>query len=110
MQAVLCRLEGAEELAACEAGAALVRRRLPGEVLVAAPAPRTDPSDPSVAVVLYDTSTPRDLNLNKEIVHDFCMSGAFSLTQVRTPFIILCGFSNRSNCITLNATNIANSH
>ncbi|XP_045448202.1 tudor domain-containing protein 7 [Melitaea cinxia] len=80
-QAVLCRLEGAEELAASEAGAALVRRRLPGEVLVAAPAPRTDPSDPSVAVVLYDTSTPRDLNLNKEIVHDFCMSGAFSLTQ-----------------------------
>ncbi|CAH2102571.1 unnamed protein product [Euphydryas editha] len=80
-QAVLCRLEGAEELAASEAGAALVRRRLPGEVLVAAPGPRTDPSDPSVAVVLYDTSTPRDLNLNKEIVHDFCMSGAFSLTQ-----------------------------
>ncbi|XP_026493738.2 tudor domain-containing protein 7 [Vanessa tameamea] len=80
-QAVLCRLEGAEELAASETGAALVRRRLLGEVMVAMPGPRTDPSDPSVAVVLYDTSTPRDLNLNKEIVHDFCIAGAFSLTQ-----------------------------
>lgn len=81
-QAILCRLEGAEELAASEAGATLVRRRLPGEVLVAAPGPRHDPTDPSVAVVLYDTSTPRDLNLNKEIVHDFAISGAFTLTQV----------------------------
>ncbi|XP_061385760.1 tudor domain-containing protein 7 [Danaus plexippus] len=80
-QAILCRLEGAEELAASEAGATLVRRRLPGEVLVAAPGPRHDPTDPSVAVVLYDTSTPRDLNLNKEIVHDFAISGAFTLTQ-----------------------------
>ncbi|XP_013191242.1 tudor domain-containing protein 7 isoform X2 [Amyelois transitella] len=80
-QAVLCRLEGAEELSACEAGAALVRRRLPGEVLVAAPVPRHDPHDPAVAVVLYDTSTQRDLNLNKEIVQDFCISGAFTITQ-----------------------------
>ncbi|XP_068626612.1 tudor domain-containing protein 7A [Battus philenor] len=80
-QAILCRLEGAEELAASEAGVALVQRRLPGEVLVAAPGPRTDPSDPAVAVVLYDTSTQRDLNLNKEIVHDFCISGAFTITQ-----------------------------
>ncbi|XP_075972301.1 tudor domain-containing protein 7 tapas isoform X2 [Anticarsia gemmatalis] len=80
-QAVLCRLEGAEELAASTLGAELVRRRLPGEVLVAAPGPRHDPSDPSVAVVLYDTSTQRDLNLNKEIVHDFCIAGAFTVTQ-----------------------------
>ncbi|CAH0405405.1 unnamed protein product [Chilo suppressalis] len=80
-QAILCRLEGAEELAASAAGAALVRRRLPGEVLVAAPGPRTDPHDPSVALVLYDTSTQRDLNLNKEIVHDFCMAAAFNITQ-----------------------------
>ncbi|XP_041975226.1 tudor domain-containing protein 7B [Aricia agestis] len=80
-QAILCRLEGAEELAASAAGAALVRRRLPGEVLVAAPGPRHDPADPSVALVLYDTSTHRDLNLNHEIVHDFCMAGAFTITQ-----------------------------
>lgn len=80
-QAILCRLEGAEELAASSLGAELVRRRLPGEVLVAAPGPRHDPSDPSVAVVLYDTSTQRDLNLNKEIVHDFCIVGAFTVTQ-----------------------------
>lgn len=78
---MLCRLEGAEELAAAGAGAALVRRRLSGEVLVAAPGPRTDPLDPSVPLVLYDTSTPHDLNLNKEIVEDFCMSGAFNLSQ-----------------------------
>lgn len=85
-QAILCRLEGAEELAASEAGAELVRRRLPGEVLVAAPGARADPADPAVAVVLYDTSTQRDLNLNKEIVHDFCMQGAFTITQVtRSP-------------------------
>ncbi|XP_026319524.1 tudor domain-containing protein 7A isoform X2 [Hyposmocoma kahamanoa] len=81
-QAILCRLEGCEELAATEEGAALVARRLPGEVLVAAPGARADPSDPSVAVVLYDTSTQRDLNLNKEIVHDFCIAGAFTLTQI----------------------------
>ncbi|XP_028156043.1 tudor domain-containing protein 7A isoform X1 [Ostrinia furnacalis] len=80
-QAILCRLEGAEELAASAAGAALVQRRLPGEVLVAAPGPRADPADPSVALVLYDTSTQRDLNLNKEIVQDFCIAGAFNLTQ-----------------------------
>ncbi|XP_047985623.1 tudor domain-containing protein 7 [Leguminivora glycinivorella] len=80
-QAILCRLEGAEELAASAAGAELVQRRLPGEVLVAAPGPRHDPSDPAVAVVLYDTSTQRDLNLNKEIVQDFCMAGAFNITQ-----------------------------
>ncbi|CAH0592425.1 unnamed protein product [Chrysodeixis includens] len=80
-QAILCRLEGAEELAASALGAELVRRRLPGEVLVAAPGPRHDPTDPSVAVVLYDTSTQRDLNLNKEIVHDFCIAGAFTVTQ-----------------------------
>ncbi|CAH2050370.1 unnamed protein product, partial [Iphiclides podalirius] len=80
-QAILCRLDGAEELAASETGAALVQRRLPGEVLVAAPGPRTDPTDPAVAVVLYDTSTQRDLNLNKEIVHDFCIAGAFTVTQ-----------------------------
>ncbi|KAG6440568.1 hypothetical protein O3G_MSEX001309 [Manduca sexta] len=80
-QAILCRLEGAEELAASDAGAELVRRRLPGEVLVAAPGPRTDPADPAVALVLYDTSTQRDLNLNKEIVHDFCIAGAFTVTQ-----------------------------
>lgn len=80
-QGVLCRLEGAEELAASEAGAALVRRRLPGEVLVAAPGPRHDPLDPSVALVLYDTSTQRDLNLNKEIVHDFCTAATFTITQ-----------------------------
>ncbi|KAH9636554.1 hypothetical protein HF086_014815 [Spodoptera exigua] len=80
-QAILCRLEGAEELAASTLGAELVRRRLPGEVLVAAPGPRHDPTDPSVAVVLYDTSTQRDLNLNKEIVHDFCIAGAFTITQ-----------------------------
>ncbi|XP_072943788.1 tudor domain-containing protein 7B isoform X2 [Epargyreus clarus] len=80
-QAILCRLEGAEELAASEAGAELVQRRLPGEVLVAAPGPRHDPADPAVAVVLYDTSTQRDLNLNKEIVHDFCIAGAFNITQ-----------------------------
>lgn len=84
-QAILCRLEGAEELAASEAGAELVRRRLPGEVLVAAPGARADPADPAVAVVLYDTSTQRDLNLNKEIVHDFCMQGAFTITQVNPP-------------------------
>lgn len=81
-QAILCRLEGAEELAASEAGTALVQRRLPGEILVAAPGPRTDPSDPTVAVILFDTSTQRDLNLNKEIVHDFCIAGAFMVTQV----------------------------
>ncbi|KAJ0182545.1 hypothetical protein K1T71_001914 [Dendrolimus kikuchii] len=80
-QAILCRLEGAEELAASAVGAELVRRRLPGEVLVAAPGPRHDPHDPAVALVLYDTSTQRDLNLNKEIVHDFCIAGAFALTQ-----------------------------
>ncbi|XP_049692223.2 tudor domain-containing protein 7 isoform X1 [Helicoverpa armigera] len=80
-QAILCRLEGAEELAASALGAELVRRRLPGEVLVAAPGPRHDPADPSVAVVLYDTSTQRDLNLNKEIVHDFCIAAAFTITQ-----------------------------
>ncbi|XP_022821442.1 tudor domain-containing protein 7 isoform X3 [Spodoptera litura] len=80
-QAILCRLEGAEELAASTLGAELVRRRLPGEVLVAAPGPRHDPTDPSVAVVLYDTSTQRDLNLNKEIIHDFCIAGAFTITQ-----------------------------
>ncbi|XP_012549270.1 tudor domain-containing protein 7 isoform X1 [Bombyx mori] len=80
-QAILCRLEGVEELAASAAAAELVRRRLPGEVLVAAPGARTDPTDPSIALVLYDTSTQRDLNLNKEIVHDFCISGAFSITQ-----------------------------
>ncbi|KAM3967660.1 tudor domain-containing protein 7 tapas [Aphomia sociella] len=80
-QGVLCRLDGAEELAASEAGAALVRRRLPGEVLVAAPGPRHDPLDNSVALVLYDTSTQRDLNLNKEIVHDFCTAGTFTITQ-----------------------------
>lgn len=92
-QAILCRLEGAEELAASSLGAELVRRRLPGEVLVAAPGPRHDPSDPSVAVVLYDTSTQRDLNLNKEIVHDFCIAGAFALTQVTSPSLRL----SRSN-------------
>ncbi|XP_045493317.1 tudor domain-containing protein 7 [Colias croceus] len=80
-QAILCRLDGAEELSASAMGAELVARRLPGEVLVAAPGPRTDPADPSVALVLYDTSTQRDLNLNKEIVHDFCIAGAFTLTQ-----------------------------
>ncbi|CAG4978862.1 unnamed protein product [Parnassius apollo] len=80
-QAILCRLEGAEELAASGAGAALVARRLPGEVLVAEPGPRHDPEDPAVAIVLYDTSTQHDLNLNKEIVHDFCIAGAFTVTQ-----------------------------
>ncbi|CAB3239962.1 unnamed protein product [Arctia plantaginis] len=80
-QAILCRLEGAEELAASTLGADLVHRRLPGGVLVAAPGPRHDPSDPSVAVVLFDTSTQRDLNLNKEIVHDFCIAGTFTVTQ-----------------------------
>lgn len=49
---------------------------------MAAPGARADPTDPSVAVILYDTSTTRDLNLNKEIVHDFCIAGAFTLTQV----------------------------
>lgn len=89
LQAVLCRLEGAEELAASDAGAERVRARLPGEVLVAAPGPRTDPADPSVAIVLYDTSTQRDLNLNKEIVHDFCIAAAFTLTQVlHTPYLM----------------------
>lgn len=77
---MLCRLEGCEELAAHTLGAALVRRRLPGEVLVAAPGPRPDPTDPAVPLVLYDTSTQRDLNLNKEIVHDFCIAGAFAVT------------------------------
>ncbi|KAJ2947850.1 hypothetical protein O0L34_g9639 [Tuta absoluta] len=80
-QAVLCRLEGCEELAAGAAGAVLAQRRLPGEVLVAAPGVRADPADPSVAVVLYDTSTQRDLNLNKEIASDFCTAGAFTVTQ-----------------------------
>ncbi|CAK1539974.1 unnamed protein product [Leptosia nina] len=80
-QAILCRLEGAEELSETEIGAELVARRLPGEVLVAAPGPRTDPTDPSVSVVLFDTSTQRDLNLNKEIIHDFCIAGAFNITQ-----------------------------
>ncbi|XP_013176763.1 PREDICTED: tudor domain-containing protein 7 [Papilio xuthus] len=89
-QAILCRLEGAEELAASETGAALVARRLPGEVLVAAPGPRADPTDPSVAVVLYDTSTQRDLNLNKEIVHDFCIAGAFTVTQKLTEMEVGC--------------------
>lgn len=84
-QAILCRLEGAEELAASTLGAELVRRRLPGEVLVAAPGPRHDPTDPSVAVILFDTSTQRDLNLNKEIIHDFCIAGAFTITQVLFP-------------------------
>ncbi|VVC87494.1 unnamed protein product, partial [Leptidea sinapis] len=80
-QAVLCRLEGAEELAASAAGSSLARTRLVGEVLVAAPGPRADPTDPAVPLVLYDTSTHRDLDLNKEIVHDFCMAGAFAITQ-----------------------------
>ncbi|XP_049881297.1 tudor domain-containing protein 7 [Pectinophora gossypiella] len=80
-QAILCRLEGCAELAGCVEACALVRRRLPGEVLVAAPGLRSDPDDPSVPLVLYDTSTHRDLNLNKEIVHDFCIAGAFNITQ-----------------------------
>ncbi|XP_037969050.2 tudor domain-containing protein 7A [Plutella xylostella] len=80
-QAILCRLEGAEELAASSQAGELVRARLQGEVLVAAPGPRDDPAEPAVSVVLYDTSTARDLNLNKEIIHDFCISGAFSITQ-----------------------------
>lgn len=79
---MLCRLEGAEELAAHALGADLVSRRLPGETLVAAPGPRPDPADPSVPLVLYDTTTQRDLNLNKEIVSDFCIAGGFALTQV----------------------------
>lgn len=84
LQAVLCRLEGAEELAAHALGGELVRGRLPGETLVAAPGARPDPADPSVPLVLYDTTTQRDLNLNREIVHDFCIAGAFAVTQVCT--------------------------
>ncbi|XP_045528231.1 tudor domain-containing protein 7B isoform X1 [Pieris brassicae] len=80
-QAILCRLDGAEELSASTTGDELVVQRLPGEVLVAAPGPRTDPNDPAVAVVLFDTSTQLDLNLNKEIVHDFCIAGGFTLTK-----------------------------
>ncbi|KAI5640546.1 tudor domain-containing protein [Phthorimaea operculella] len=90
-QAVLCRLEGCEELAAGAAGALLAQRRLPGEVLVAAPGVRADPADPSVAVVLYDTSTQRDLNLNKEIASDFCTAGAFTVTQFSRSFAGGCG-------------------
>ncbi|CAG9117671.1 unnamed protein product [Plutella xylostella] len=89
-QAILCRLEGAEELAASSQAGELVRARLQGEVLVAAPGPRDDPAEPAVSVVLYDTSTARDLNLNKEIIHDFCISGAFSITQVGS--VLFCVF------------------
>lgn len=88
-QAILCRLEGAEELSVSAIGDELVVQRLPGEVLVAAPGPRTDPADPAVAVVLYDTSTQLDLNLNKEIVHDFCIAGAFTLTKVCSVVFLL---------------------
>ncbi|XP_059050429.1 tudor domain-containing protein 7 [Achroia grisella] len=95
-QGVLCRLEGAEELAASEAGAALVRR-LPGEVLVAAPGPRHDPLEPSVALVLFDTSTQRDLNLNKEIVHDFCTAGTFTITQ--KPCEVEVGCVSEEGCV-----------
>ncbi|CAG9796634.1 unnamed protein product [Diatraea saccharalis] len=105
-QAILCRLEGAEELAASAAGAALVRRRLPGEVLVAAPGPRTDPADPSVALVLYDTSTQRDLNLNKEIVHDFCMAAAFNLTQ--KPCEVEVGCVSEEGCVWVSRAGGAN--
>ncbi|XP_052744074.1 tudor domain-containing protein 7B [Bicyclus anynana] len=80
-QAILCRLEGVEELAASEAGTALVQRRLLGAALVAAPGLRDDPADPSVAVELFDTSTMVDINVNKELVQDFCLSGDFQLTQ-----------------------------
>ncbi|GBP45732.1 Tudor domain-containing protein 7A [Eumeta japonica] len=79
-QAILCRLEGVEELATNSVGAEVVRRLL-GETLVAEPGPRDDPGEPTVSVVLYDTSTTRDLNLNKEIIQDFCISGAFNITQ-----------------------------
>lgn len=79
----MCRLEGAEELAASEAGVALVRNRLQGATLVAMPGPRHDPTDPSVAVVIFDTSTSVDINVNKELIHDWCLrSGTFQITQV----------------------------
>ncbi|XP_045772816.1 tudor domain-containing protein 7 [Maniola jurtina] len=80
-QAILSRLEGAEELAASEAGVAQTRSRLTNETLVAVPGPRHDPFDPAVAVVLYDTSTKRDINLNQELVEKFCKSGVFELTE-----------------------------
>lgn len=83
LQAIWCRLEGLEELATSTSGCEAIQQLLTKGPLVAEPGPRLDPDDPAVCVVLYDTSTDRDINLNEEIMLEFCSKAAFGVAQLR---------------------------
>lgn len=74
LQAILCRLAGLEEYATVDGMGdrnAYLSQTLTGKVLVAEVLQTPEESsveDPTITVILFDTSTDDDVNLNKEIL------------------------------------------
>lgn len=74
MQAILCRLAGLEEYATIDGMGdknSYLSETLTGKVLVAEVLQTPEESsveDPTITVILFDTSTNDDVNLNKEIL------------------------------------------